>query len=147
MWKSLRTVHRVPSCRLAIHHGQISDGTLDSGIVVGSHLVGNVVVPCVIVLIIAVRATNDSSIQGLWVSRWAVLFRRSTRGCHGASAGASPVMGPEGRIDTKAHHVTPASVSKDVTDLLLNEGIVLRFLVAHVGQLSSKMGIVSGMPV
>merc|ERR1719229_591463 len=147
MWKSLRTVHRVPSCRLAIHHGQISDGTLDSGIVVGGHLVGNVVVPCVIVLIIAVRATNDSSIQGLWVSRWAVLFRRSTRGRHGATARTSPVVGPEWRVDTKANHVTSASVSKDVTDLFLNERIVLTFFVPHVGQLSSKMGIVSGMPV
>ena len=123
---------------LAVILCQVGHGALESSIVVGGHLVGNVVIPGIIVLIIGIRATNNSTIEDLWVSCWAVLLCITTWGCNGASAGASPVVGPEWGVDTKANHVTPASVSKDVTNLLLNEGIILSFLVPHVGQLQSK---------
>ena len=49
------------------------------------------------------------------------------------------MVGPEGRIDTKANHVTPSGVSKDVADLLLNERIVFAFPVSHVGQLKARV--------
>ena len=70
MWKS----------PLAIILCQVGHCALESSIVVGGHLVGNVVIPCVVVLIIAVGASDNSTIEDLWVSCWAVLLGIATWG-------------------------------------------------------------------
>ena len=120
--------------------GQVGNSTLEAGIVVDGHLIGDVVVPGVIVGVITVRASNKGTSEGLWVGCRAVLLGGTTGGGNGAAARAGSVVGPQGRVLTKANHEAPASVTKEISDLVVNKLVTLGILVAHLSKLEAKSG-------
>ena len=120
--------------------GQVGNGTLEAGIVVDGHLVGDVVVPGVIVVVITVRASDKGTSEGLWVGCRAVLLGGTTGGSDGAAAGAGSVVGPQRRVLAKADHVAPSSVTKEISDLGVNKLVTLGILVAHLSKLEANNG-------
>ena len=105
--------------------GQVGHGALEPGIVVGGHLVGDVVVPRVVVVVPLIGAPDEGAVEGLRVGIRAVLLGVAAGGRDGAAAGAGPVVGSERGIDSEADHIAPASVSEDVMDLFLNKVVAL----------------------
>ena len=118
--------------------GQVGNGTLEAGIVVDGHLVGDVVIPGVIVVVITVRASDKGTSEGLWVGCRAVLLVVAAWGGDGAGAGAGSVVGPQRRVLAKADHVAPSSVTKEISDLVVNKLVTLGILVAHLSKLEAN---------
>ena len=119
--------------------GQVGNGTLEAGIVVDGHLVGDVVIPGVIVVVPIVRTSNKGTSEGLWVGCRAVLLIVTAWGWH-VRAGAGSVVGPQRRVLAKADHVAPSSVTKEISDLVVNKLVTLGILVAHLSKLEAKSG-------
>ena len=117
--------------------GQVGYGTLEAGIVVDGHLIGDVVIPGIIVVVITVRASDKGTSEGLWVGCRAVLLIFTAWGWH-VRAGAASVVGPQRRVLAKADHVAPSSVTKEISDLVVNKLVTLGILVAHLSKLEAN---------
>ena len=78
----------------AIFLGQVGHCALEPGVVVGGNLVGDVVVPRVVVIVVRVRAADEGAEQGLRVGRRVPLLRIPA-----ASGSVGAGTGPGGRLN------------------------------------------------
>merc|ERR1712226_672640 len=108
--------------QVSLHNSafQTCYGSLESGVVITSNLILDVIISPIIIIVPLSWSSNESSIQYLWVGSGVVIIVPATA-CWSPRAGSGSMMRSLWRIITESYNITPATVSQHVMYLLSSE--------------------------
>merc|ERR1712226_1205355 len=108
--------------QVSLHNSafQTCYSSLESGVVITSDLILDVIVSPIIIIVPLSWSSNESTIQYLWVGSGVIIIVPATA-CWSPWAGSCSMMRSLWRVITESYNITPATISQHVMYLLSSE--------------------------